>query len=116
MKLSIIIPVYNEKKTVAEIIKRVFASPIKLEKEVIVVDDGSTDDSFVGKRSWRQVYLFGFFGSLGTLFFGFLRKKFMLPVYVVWYFTPRTGGGRYSLPYLPAFSFLAKNFNDEKAD
>ena len=44
MKLSIIIPVYNEKKTVAEIIKRVFASPIKLEKEVIVVDDGSTDD------------------------------------------------------------------------
>jgi hypothetical protein len=25
---------------------------------------------------------------------------------IVWYFTPRTGGGRFMLPYLPAFSFL----------
>ena len=25
---------------------------------------------------------------------------------VVWYFTPRTGGGRFILPYLPAFSIL----------
>lgn len=34
-------PVYNEKDTVAEILKRVRAIPI--EKEIIVVDDGSTD-------------------------------------------------------------------------
>ncbi len=26
---------------------------------------------------------------------------------VVWYFTPRTGGGRFMLPYLPAFSILS---------
>ncbi len=26
---------------------------------------------------------------------------------IVWYFTPRTGGGRFILPYLPAFSILA---------
>ena len=43
LKLSVIIPVYNEKSTVLEIIKRVQALPI--EKEIIVVDDGSTDGS-----------------------------------------------------------------------
>ncbi|MBI5879422.1 MAG: glycosyltransferase family 2 protein [Chloroflexi bacterium] len=41
MKLSIIIPAYNEKSTIAEIIERVKATPF--EKEIIVVDDGSTD-------------------------------------------------------------------------
>lgn len=42
--LSIIIPVYNEEKTIAEIIDRVLKVP--LSKEIIVVDDGSTDDTF----------------------------------------------------------------------
>jgi len=41
MKVSVIIPVYNEKATVLEIVKRVEALPI--DKEIIVVDDGSTD-------------------------------------------------------------------------
>lgn len=41
MKLAVIIPVYNEVKTIAEIIRRVKAVPI--EKEIIVVDDGSND-------------------------------------------------------------------------
>lgn len=44
MKLSIIIPVYNEEKTVAAILKRVNEAKIPgVEKEIIVVDDGSTD-------------------------------------------------------------------------
>ena len=44
MKLSIVIPVYNEEKTVAEVIKRVSAVKIPgVTSEVIVVDDGSTD-------------------------------------------------------------------------
>jgi len=44
MKLSIIIPVYNEEKTVAELIDKVVDVRIpKVEKEIIVVDDGSTD-------------------------------------------------------------------------
>lgn len=43
-KLSIIIPAYNEKKTIAEIIRRVKAVDLgAIEKEIIVVDDGSTD-------------------------------------------------------------------------
>jgi len=46
MKLSIIIPVYNEEKTVLEIIKRLSNEEIPgVEKEIIVVDDGSTDSS-----------------------------------------------------------------------
>jgi len=41
MKTSIIIPVYNEERTIKKILDKVLTSPI--EKEVIVVDDGSTD-------------------------------------------------------------------------
>ncbi len=43
MKLSIIIPVHNEEATLAEIVSRVRATG--LVDEIIVVDDGSTDDS-----------------------------------------------------------------------
>ena len=41
MKLSVIIPVYNEVQTILEIIEKVKQAPF--EKEVIVVDDCSTD-------------------------------------------------------------------------
>ncbi len=41
MKLSVIIPVYNEVKTIASIVEKVKGSPF--EKEILVVDDGSTD-------------------------------------------------------------------------
>jgi glycosyltransferase involved in cell wall biosynthesis len=41
MKLSVVIPVYNESGTIREILQRVRVVPF--EKEIIVVDDGSTD-------------------------------------------------------------------------
>jgi dolichol-phosphate mannosyltransferase len=41
MKLSVIIPVYNEKKTILKIVRQVKA--VDLEKEILIVDDGSTD-------------------------------------------------------------------------
>lgn len=41
MKVSVIIPVYNENKTIAEIIRRVKTQNIAT--EILVVDDGSTD-------------------------------------------------------------------------
>ncbi len=41
MKLSVVVPVFNETKTIEAIIKRINEVPV--EKEIIVVDDGSTD-------------------------------------------------------------------------
>lgn len=40
-KLSVIIPVYNESKTIKKILKKIEA--VDLKKEIIIVDDGSTD-------------------------------------------------------------------------
>ncbi len=40
-KLSVVIPVYNERGTVREIIDRV--QRVQLSKEIIIIDDGSTD-------------------------------------------------------------------------
>jgi len=46
VKLSIIIPCYNEEKTIKEIINRIKAVRLKsVEKEIIVVDDDSNDNS-----------------------------------------------------------------------
>ncbi|OGD25310.1 hypothetical protein A2819_00305 [Candidatus Azambacteria bacterium RIFCSPHIGHO2_01_FULL_40_24] len=42
-KISVIIPVYNEAKTVEEAIKKV--ETVNINKEIIAVDDGSTDSS-----------------------------------------------------------------------
>ena len=42
-KLSIIVPVFNEEDTITEIMRRIDEQPWK--KEIIVVDDGSTDRS-----------------------------------------------------------------------
>lgn len=42
MKISVVIPCYNEKDTIEEIVLAVRAAPVP-EKEIIVVDDGSSD-------------------------------------------------------------------------
>jgi glycosyltransferase involved in cell wall biosynthesis len=44
-KLSVIVPVYNERNTVVEVVRRMRAIelPDGIEREIIVVDDGSTD-------------------------------------------------------------------------
>ncbi len=39
--LSVVMPVYNERRTIDEIVRRVLAVPLRI--ELIVVDDGSTD-------------------------------------------------------------------------
>jgi glycosyltransferase involved in cell wall biosynthesis len=41
MQISVIIPVYNEEKTILEILKRVQAT--KIPSQIIIVDDGSVD-------------------------------------------------------------------------
>ncbi|HUU86104.1 MAG TPA: glycosyltransferase family 2 protein [Phycisphaerae bacterium] len=43
MRLSIVIPVYNEVDTIEKILERVVAVKLPLEREIILVDDGSSD-------------------------------------------------------------------------
>jgi glycosyltransferase involved in cell wall biosynthesis len=42
-KLTVVIPAYNEEATIAAVLARVHAVPLPLAREVIVVNDGSTD-------------------------------------------------------------------------
>ena len=53
MKLSIIIPVYNEEQTTKELLGRVIKVrlPKLIKKEIIIIDDGSTDSSSSEIRS-----------------------------------------------------------------
>ncbi len=43
MKISVVIPIYNEEKTIREIVRRVQDTPF--DKELIIVDDGSFDET-----------------------------------------------------------------------
>jgi glycosyltransferase involved in cell wall biosynthesis len=43
MKVSVIMPVFNELPTIGEIVSHVLTAPIDAEIELVIVDDGSTD-------------------------------------------------------------------------
>ncbi len=49
--LTVIIPVYNESKTIDELLRRVLAAPYS--KQVLVVDDGSTDGTTKVLEAWE---------------------------------------------------------------
>jgi len=56
MKLSIIIPVYNEEKTITVILKRLGDIQFSgIEKEIIVVNDGSTDKTAERLKSYKRI-------------------------------------------------------------
>ncbi len=42
-KLSVIVPVFNERNTVAEVIRRMRTVQLPLDREILIVDDGSDD-------------------------------------------------------------------------
>jgi glycosyltransferase involved in cell wall biosynthesis len=58
MKLSVIIPTLNEDETIEEIINRVVSVPLNIEKEIIVVDDGSSGAAKEKLRELRKKYDF----------------------------------------------------------
>ena len=49
--LTVIVPIYNEAATLDEALRQIFAAPY--EKQVIAVDDGSTDDTPAILEVWR---------------------------------------------------------------
>ena len=57
MKLSIIIPVYNEEKTIEATIKKVVDVSLDMDKEVIIVDDGSTDGTKKNIQGFKGEHL-----------------------------------------------------------
>ena len=60
MKLSIVIPVYNESETICEVVRRV--EQVSGDKEIIIVDDNSTDGTrdlllkYEGKKDFKVIY------------------------------------------------------------
>ena len=78
MKLSIVIPVFNEIKTIAEILTLVDNAPVTTEKELVIVDDCSTDGTrdklreFEKEhRNWRVIFHERNLGKGGALRTGF---------------------------------------------
>lgn len=61
VKLSILIPVYNERKLLPELLLKLSSALPAVDKEVILVDDGSTD----GTREWIRETLAGANGPIG---------------------------------------------------
>lgn len=56
MKISIIIPVFNEEKYILEVLKRVNAEKQKYNLEIIVSDDGSTDNTLKLLKNNNHLY------------------------------------------------------------
>lgn len=78
--LSIIIPVYNEEKTIDEILKRVQAVQLSgWEKEICVVDDGSADTTRTILKKWEKkvqvIYKECNEGKGSAVSIGFARAK-----------------------------------------
>ena len=52
MRISFLIPAYNERSTILEVLERI--EGLGLDRQLIVVDDGSTDGTSELLREWRQ--------------------------------------------------------------
>jgi glycosyltransferase involved in cell wall biosynthesis len=58
LKLSVVVPVYNEGKQLAEVLDYLFSSPCPIQREWIFVDDCSKDNSREILKLYQQRYSF----------------------------------------------------------
>jgi glycosyltransferase involved in cell wall biosynthesis len=54
MRVSFLIPVYNEEATIVEVLRRL--DQLDLDKQIVVVDDGSTDGTAAELERWRDAH------------------------------------------------------------
>jgi len=77
--ISIVVPVYNEERTVAEVIQRLMAIDLPAPREVLVVNDGSTDgtrdvlDRIVQRPELRVIHAEKNGGKGSAIRIGFAR-------------------------------------------
>jgi glycosyltransferase involved in cell wall biosynthesis len=50
-KLAVLVPAYNEARTIGEVLRRIAAVPFPIDFEIVVVDDGSRDDTYAQARA-----------------------------------------------------------------
>jgi glycosyltransferase involved in cell wall biosynthesis len=50
-KLAVLVPAYNEARTIGEVLRRIAAVPFPIDFEIVVVDDGSRDATFSEARA-----------------------------------------------------------------
>ncbi|MBP8591487.1 glycosyltransferase family 2 protein [Candidatus Shapirobacteria bacterium] len=81
-KISIVIPVFNEKETIIEVLRRVEKAKInQIEKEIIIVDDGSSDGTqrilkkIENKEKYKVYYHSKNKGKGAALKTGFLKTS-----------------------------------------
>ena len=55
-KLSIVIPVFNEVKTIERLIQAVSSVSVGLEKEIVIIDDASTDGTRNILNKYKNIY------------------------------------------------------------
>ena len=56
MKISVIVPCYNEEKTITNVVERVLKSLVDMNKQIIIVDDCSTDNTFKRMEELSALY------------------------------------------------------------
>lgn len=65
-KISIIIPVFNEAGTIDSVIRSVEQAPVSCAKEIIIINDGSSDDTMQILEQYRSKYkIISFTDNLG---------------------------------------------------
>jgi len=81
MLLSIVIPVYNEKNTILDILNKIKELPKSLDREIIIVDDGSKDgtreilEKLKNEKNYHIIFKTKNSGKGDSLIVGFKESK-----------------------------------------